>query len=64
MNKQPINSVIYLGDKRLTSGNPLYLKDKLVERIYYKNQIIYRITTNKGIKWVQLHNLYVTNLAE
>ncbi len=50
MNKQPINSVIYLGDKRLTSGNPLYLKDKLVERIYYKNQIIYRITTNKGIK--------------
>lgn len=45
---RPIKSVVYLGDKQLDSSVPLYLKDKLIERMYLGEYVVYRITKQKA----------------
>lgn len=45
---RPIKSVVYLGDKQLSSAIPLYYQGKLVERMCLGDKVVYRITKTKA----------------
>ena len=48
MSNNPINSLMYLGDKKITSAIPLYLQDKLISKIYLGDKVVYRIIKAKN----------------
>lgn len=49
-NCQEIKSSIFLGDKNLTSSNPIYIQGQLVTKMYLGDKLVYSLKRTKKVK--------------